>query len=104
MNPVARIFFVVVAVVTFTVGAVSYGGYRIIIQSKEQSQFNGSLLRILLGVSGCTVNDTPQACAQRQADRSLREGRQRVADVDCRIRRALARQPSPPADAACSPG
>lgn len=68
----------------------------------DQSQRNETLLRIVLAITGCTVDDTPEACAQRVGTASQAEGNRRIVEVDCRIRRALAGQP-PPEGNVCIP-
>jgi hypothetical protein len=95
-------FFMLIIVVAGTAAGV--GGYNVIVQSKRQSEYNESLLRVVLAVSGCTTEDTPEACQQRQVDRAAAEGVQRIADVDCRFRRALARLPPPPPTEPCKEG
>jgi hypothetical protein len=93
MNRAANAVMVIVGALLMFVGAGMYLGYQVVIQSKEQAESNGTLLRVLLAVSGCTAEDTPEECTERQAERSRLEGVLRVADVDCRLRRALAGLP-----------
>ena len=64
-------------------------------EGTEQSKRNEDLLNIVLAITGCTVDDTPEACAQRVGTASQEEGNRRILEVDCRIRRALAGQPAP---------
>lgn len=64
-------------------------------ESRIQSERNEDLLNIVLAITGCTVDDTPEACAQRVGTASQEEGNRRILEVDCRIRRALAGQPAP---------
>ena len=89
----ARAFIVFALLISLVVGVVSFGGYQVIVQSRTSTHYNGTILKILLSVSGCTTNDTPEVCRQRQADRSTAEGLARIADVDCRLRLALAGKP-----------
>jgi len=100
----AKAFAMFALILTLTVGVISYGGYQIIVQSKESTHSNGALLRILLAVSGCTTADTPDVCRQRQIDRSVAEGAARIADVDCRLRVALAGKPPLAPGQTCVPG
>ena len=49
----------------------------------------------ILSISGCNTLDTPEMCAQRQAQRGLDEGIARIREVDCITRRSLAGLPAP---------
>jgi len=93
MNRAANAAVVIVVALMLFVGAGMYLGYQVVVQSKDQAESNGALLRVLLATTGCTLADTPAQCAARQAERSHTEGVQRIADIDCRLRRALAGLP-----------
>lgn len=103
MTLVARALAITGLIVALAMAALLIGGYNVVVQSREQSEYNESLLRVVLATSGCTVADSPDTCRQRQADRAAAEGAARVADVDCRIRLALAGQPPPTAARPCVP-
>jgi len=60
--------------------------------AREQSAENKQLI---LRVFGCQPDDSPEACAERQAQRSRDEGVARIKQVDCITRRALAGMPAP---------
>lgn len=101
----------VILLVGMTGGAVLYfRALDTLKADKERQEFeavilrdNNALLRIMLAVTGCTTDDTPQECQKRQTDRAAEEGTRRIVEVDCRIRLALAGLPSPPPDRPCTP-
>lgn len=108
MTYAARAFVVFAFVITVVFALVTFGGYQVIIQSRAQAQFNGrqaefngSILKILLSVSGCTLADTPQTCTDRQAARAKDQGDGRVDAVTCRVRLAIAGLPVPAAAEPC---
>lgn len=122
-TPVARSFAVMVAAVLFTIVAV-VGGLFVIVNvrslakgAKDQSKTNGtqlaqikaiaesntSILRVVLAVTGCTVEDTAEQCGKRSADNGRAAAAVSIADIDCRIRRALANKPAPAAGEVCVP-
>lgn len=79
------------------------GGLIIMTQSRDQSRYNADLMRIVVAYTGCSTTDTPEACSQKQNDRSSEEGRLRIAAVDCLVRRALDGQPPPAPGEPCQP-
>lgn len=94
MSHLAKLIATALLAFMLLAGVGMYFGYRVVVESKDQSTANHALLRVLLGVSGCTIDDTAERCHQRQLDRSDVEGVKRIADVECRIRRALDGLPS----------
>ncbi|MCA1571946.1 MAG: hypothetical protein LC798_16870 [Chloroflexi bacterium] len=88
---------VIVALVCLVVGLVSYilaerfgqvGDNTARIDSTEE------ILRIVVAITGCTTEDTPEQCRQRMGASNTAEGARRIAEVDCVTRRALAGLPA----------
>lgn len=63
----------------------------------EQSSRNEALLSVVLAVTGCTVEDTPEECRQRQRDAQTKA----IADIDCRARRRDVGLPAPTPGTPC---
>lgn len=59
----------------------------------KQSERNEAILRIILAVTGCRLEDTPEQCAERIHQANLREGERRISETECRFRAALAGKP-----------
>lgn len=96
-----RAFAVFALLLTICVGVISYGGYQVVVQSRSQAQFNGTVLKVLLSVSGCRPDDTPKICTDRQNERARLQGDDRVEAVACRVRLALAGRPVPGSGEPC---
>lgn len=60
------------------------------------------ILRIVVAVTGCTIEDTPESCRKKLADNSTAEGARRITEVDCITRRALAGLPAPNSSGTCA--
>ncbi len=67
----------------------------------EGLKTNAQSLRVMLAITECTAEDTPAECRHRQDAREKEEGVARVAEVDCRVRRALAGLPPIPPTERC---
>jgi hypothetical protein len=65
------------------------------------SKDNATLLRVILAVTGCTAEDTAEQCSQRIVVATAAQGTGRIAEIDCRVRLALANLPPPPAGEMC---
>lgn len=102
MTPAIQVFSIFLMFLTVLIVAAGWAGYQLLQQGTDTAKVNRSMLLVLLAVSGCTTSDSPAECSARQTDRSRLEGQRRVADVECRIRAALAGKP--PTPGACIPG
>ena len=100
MNLPRTLAIVVVIVLVGAMAGLGVGGIALY-QGRGQLRSNATLLKVVLAVAGCTEHDTPAQCTQRQVDKAKAEGSSRVADVDCRIRLALAGLPGPPYGVIC---
>lgn len=58
-----------------------------------------AILRIILAVTGCTVADTTEQCQAKAAAGGARN----IAEVDCRVRLAVAGLPAPDKGQTCVP-
>lgn len=110
-SPAARAFIVFIAAVIGTaivVVMLLVGTVGNTESVKRQSEENGRLLedtaailRVVLAVTGCTVNDTAKECAARTAANSGAGTEGILAEIDCRIRRAVDRLPAVAAGTNC---
>lgn len=100
-------FLVVLLISILTVAVlVALGVASLVVQSHSQERqtvHNATMLRVILALSDCTPEDTPEGCRQRQADRAKAEGVARVEQVDCRTRRAVAGLPAIAPNERCTP-
>ncbi len=103
MSTAQRIVAVVLLVIGMGAAVTGIGALYVVVQVNQASVDNGDILRVLLATSGCTTDDTPEACAQRQADRAAEQGTDRVAQVDCRMHAALRGLPPIPPKERCTP-
>lgn len=99
--PMSRVFKIFGLVVVFTISAV-VGGLIVIISTnatttvtQDQTKDNGRILEIMVAVTGCTPEHSPEACTNMLRDRDIREGTRRIAEVDCVHRRQHAGLPAP---------
>lgn len=74
-------------------------GLFAIVDARNQAKVNGRMAAVILAVTGCTAEDTPDQCSNRVRSGSQAEGARRVIEVDCADRRRAAGLPAPdPAD------
>lgn len=64
-------------------------------ENEKQIDNAAASLRVILAVTGCTVEDTSPECLGRIQAASTAEGDRRIAEVDCVTRRAVAGLPAP---------
>lgn len=102
LSPLLRGVAVFLVALTVSTSLAVGGALFLVLQTRNQSRYNADLMKIMVSVSGCTVDDAPAGCTQKQKDRATAEGHVRVLDVECRIRLALAGHPSPPAGQPCA--
>ena len=70
-------------------------GLYIIADGRDQAKTNGHTLEIILAVTGCTLDDTPEECRDRIRAAGQAEGDRRIIEVDCAARRLAAGLPAP---------
>ena len=108
-TPAARAFLIFTAAIVGTavlVVVLLFGAVGNTEKTVNQSEQNfgvlkdqDTILRVILAVTGCTEQDTPQQCRERVAASSTGS----VIELDCRIRLALAGEPSPKMGETCVP-
>lgn len=95
-NRLLRRLGVIVAALFLILNSVTAAGvFLAVIEARNQAKLNGQIGAVILAVTGCTVEDTPEQCRERVRSSSVAEGARRIAEVDCADRRREAGMSAP---------